>query len=443
MVPPTHPPARPGGGPTNHHCPCSLPAARGIARRSPESPLPVHSPTVCFTSPVMSAAAAAAAAARCVPLRVSSPETAKSAASIPTSSAASASAPLRAAVAAGPGRRLPAPPFRCSSSSPENSAPRDLGLLLEVEGVLADVYRFGNRQAFNVAFRSLGLDCANWTEPIYADLVRKACGDEERMLALFFDRVSSLSPHSTIFCQGRISKFGYMTLQIGWPTSLPTSEKGSFIKSVLREKLKALEEFSASDSLPLRPGVEKFIDDALGEGVPLAILAAYGRNGEKISRSIAMKLGPERISKIKIVGNVEVEESFYGQLVLGKGVTSGLDEQLVREAQKAASAEKQRIAEKVASILKLSVDITASESSDKVIAALRAGSEYVGCDVQSCILVAGSQSGVLAAERIGMPCIVVRSSFTARAEFHSAKAVMDGFGDTDLTVSKLLSKKWF
>jgi hypothetical protein len=53
------------------------------------------------------------------------------------------------------------------------------------------------------------------------------------------------------------------------------------------------------------------------------------------SRSIAMKLGPERMSKIKIVGNVEVEESFYGQLVLGKGVTSGLDEQLVREAQKA------------------------------------------------------------------------------------------------------------
>ncbi|EES17465.1 CBBY-like protein isoform X1 [Sorghum bicolor] len=363
-------------------------------------------------------AATAAAAARCVPLRASPPETAKSPASVPTSSAASASAPLRAAaVAAGPGRRFPAPPLRCSSSSPENSAPPDLGLLLEVEGVLADVYRFGNRQAFNVAFRSLGLDCANWTEPIYADLVRKARGDEERMLAIFFDR-------------------------IGWPASLPTSEKGTFIKSVLREKLKALEEFSGSDSLPLRPGVEKFIDDVLGEGIPLAILATYGRNGEKISRSIAMKLGPERISKIKIVGKVEVEESFYGQLVLGKGVTSGLDEQLVREAQKAASAEKQRIAEEVASILKLSVDITASESSDKVIAALRAGSEYVGCDVQNCVLVAGSQSGVLAAERINMPCIVVRSSFTARAEFHSAKAVMDGFGDTDLTVSKLLSKRW-
>ncbi|KAG2630930.1 hypothetical protein PVAP13_3KG559800 [Panicum virgatum] len=281
----------------------------------------------------------AAAAAQCVPLRASplapaSPDTAKVPASIPTSSA---SAPLRAAVAPSSGRRQLAPPLRCSSSSSESPAPPSLGLLVEVEGVLADVYRFGNRQAFNVAFQSLGLDCANWTEPIYTDLVRKARGDEERMLVLFFDR-------------------------IGWPTSLPTSEKGSFMKSVLREKLKALEEFSASDRLPLRPGVEKFIDDALSEGVPVAILAAYGRNGENVSRSMVKKLGPERTSKIKIVGKDEVEGSFYGQLVLGKGVTSSLDEQLIKEAQKAASTKKQRIAEEVASILKLSVDIPASES---------------------------------------------------------------------------------
>jgi len=158
--------------------------------------------------------------------------------------------------------------------------------------------------------------------------------------------------------------------RIGWPTSLPTSEKGSFMKSVLREKLKALEDFSASDRLPLRPGVEKFIDDALSEGVPVAILAAYGRNGEKISRSIVKKLGPERTSKIKIVGKDEVEGSFYGQLVLGKGITSSLDEQLIKEAQK---AEKQRIAEEVASILKLSVDITASE---RLLLALNSLEEY-------------------------------------------------------------------
>ncbi|KAK1625940.1 hypothetical protein QYE76_000255 [Lolium multiflorum] len=365
------------------------------------------------------AMAAAAAVARCLLLRASAPapalnpmDGAKAPASIPTSLHVRAAGPRSSA------RRLWTPPLRCTSPSSDAPAEPKLAVLLEVEGVLADVYRFGSRQAFNVAFQNLGLDCANWTEPIYADLVRKASGDEERMVVLFFDR-------------------------IGWPTSLPTSEKGSFTKSVLREKLKALEKLSSTDALPLRPGVEKFVDDAISEAVPVAILATYGRNGEKISRSIAEKLGPRRTSKIKIVGKEEVERSFYGQLVLGEGVASSLDEQLTKEAQKAASAEKQRVAEEVASLLKLSVDIsTASKRSEKIIATLRAGSEYVGRDVQNCILVTGSQPSVIAAERIGMPCIVLRSSLTARAEFHSAKAVMDGFGDTDLTISKLLSKRW-
>jgi hypothetical protein len=85
---------------------------------------------------------------------------------------------------------------------------------VEVEGVLADVYRFGNRQAFNVAFQSLGLDCANWTEPIYADLVRKAHGDEKRMLVLFFDGVWPISSPSTLFGQVGVSKSGYSTSQV-------------------------------------------------------------------------------------------------------------------------------------------------------------------------------------------------------------------------------------
>ncbi|CAK9182105.1 unnamed protein product [Ilex paraguariensis] len=98
------------------------------------------------------------------------------------------------------------------SSHLHQNPSQELAVLLEVEGVLMDVYRLGNRQAFNVAFQKLGLDCAKWTEPIYLDLLRKSGGDEERMLVLYFN-------------------------QIGWPTSLPTAEKGSFMKSVLREKV--------------------------------------------------------------------------------------------------------------------------------------------------------------------------------------------------------------
>ncbi|XP_058071980.1 CBBY-like protein isoform X2 [Magnolia sinica] len=277
--------------------------------------------------------------------------------------------------------------FNASAGDADSITSQELALLLEVEGVLVDVYRLGNRQAFNAAFQKLGLDCANWTDPIYLDLARKASGDEKRMLVIFFNR-------------------------IGWPTSLPTSEKENFMKSVLREKQKALDEFVMTQSFSLRPGVENFIDDACSEGIPVVLLTAYSRNGDKMARAVIEKLGHERISKIKIVGKEEMEGSFYGQLVLGKGVSSSLDEQLAKEARKAASVEKQRIAEEVASLLKLSVDIDTipSESLEKIVATLRAGAEYVGLPVQNCILIAGSQPGLLGAECIGMPCVVLRNS---------------------------------
>ncbi|KAL7102551.1 hypothetical protein ACP275_08G126900 [Erythranthe tilingii] len=315
--------------------------------------------------------------------------------------------------------------FICNASTAnttQSDPSQKIALLLEVDGVLMDVYRLCNRQAFNVAFRKLGLDCANWTEPVYLDLVRKSAGDEERMLILFFNR-------------------------IGWPTSVATSEKGTFMKNVLREKKNALDDLVISNAFSLRPGAEAFIDDACDKGIPVIILTAYCTSGEKVAshifvRLIAEKLGTDRMSKTKIVGDDEVKQSFYGQLVFGKGVSSSLDEKLAKEVSRAASAERQRIAEEVASILKLKVELntTSSESLQNIVAALRAGAEYAELPVNNCVLIAGSQSGVAAAERISMPCVVLRSSSTSRAEFPSAIAVMDGFGGADLTISRLVRK---
>ncbi|KAJ7969260.1 Haloacid dehalogenase-like hydrolase domain-containing protein [Quillaja saponaria] len=316
--------------------------------------------------------------------------------------------------------RLPA---LSSPSSPHyQNTSQELAVLLEVEGVLLDSYRVGNRQAFNAAFKKLGLDCAKWTEPIYLDLLRKGASDEERMLILYFNR-------------------------IGWPTSLPTSEKETFVKSVLQEKKKALNEFVMSRSVPLRPGVEDFIEDAYKEGIPVIILTAYSRSGDYIARTIVEKLGSDQISKVMIVGNKEVEHSLYGKVVSGTGLSSGVDEQLSREAKKAASVQKQKIAEEVASMLKLTVEIDTglSESLDKIVAALRAGAEYAGIPFNNCVLIAGSQPGVAGAQQVGMPCVVLRSSLTSRAEFPSANAIMEGFGGADLTISRLRSlsqKKW-
>ncbi|KOM53191.1 hypothetical protein LR48_Vigan09g185000 [Vigna angularis] len=60
--------------------------------------------------------------------------------------------------------------FSASSADHRHSTSQDLAVLLEVDGVLMDAHRVGNRIAFNKAFERLGLDCANWTEPVYSDL---------------------------------------------------------------------------------------------------------------------------------------------------------------------------------------------------------------------------------------------------------------------------------
>ncbi|GMH20986.1 hypothetical protein Nepgr_022828 [Nepenthes gracilis] len=311
-------------------------------------------------------------------------------------------------------------PFIASSShpaSPEHGQSEELAILLEVDGVLMDAYHSGNRQAFNVAFQKLGLDCAKWTEPIYSDLFRKGVGDEERMLVMYFNR-------------------------IGWPTSLPTSEKEAFMRRILVEKEQALGDFVMSKSVPLRPGVEKFIDDACSEGIPVVVLTTSSELGEEIARASVEKLGHERISKIKIVGNEEVQKSLYSQFVLGQASFSGLGEELANEANEAVASDKKRVAEEVASLLKLRVDINAgsAKSMQKTVAALRAGAEHTGVPVHNCVLITGNYSGVAAADIIGLCCIVLRSSLTSRAEFPSAKAVMDGFGDVDLTISNLRRK---
>lgn len=52
-------------------------------------------------------------------------------------------------------------------------------------------------------------------------------------------------------------------------------------------------------------------------------------------RSIIDKLGQERLQKVIVVGKEEVKNSLYGQLVLGKGASSSLDELLAKEVRKA------------------------------------------------------------------------------------------------------------
>lgn len=55
----------------------------------------------------------------------------------------------------------------------------------------------------------------------------------------------------------------------------------------------------------------------------------------KTFRSILEKLGNDRSKKVIIVGIKEAEQSLYGQLISGKVIAYGLDEELAKEATRA------------------------------------------------------------------------------------------------------------
>ncbi|KAK3172216.1 hypothetical protein Dsin_032953 [Dipteronia sinensis] len=140
-----------------------------------------------------------------------------------------------------------------------------------------------------------------------------------------------------------------------------------------------------------------FIDDACNEEIPVIVLTSYSKSGDKIARSWLKSLAMKELQKLKLFGNEEVEQSLYGQLVLGKKC---LLLPCMRE---------QNMLENPSAIASLLLE---------------------------------SQSGVAGAHQVGMPYIVLRSSLTSRAEFPEANAVMDGFGGADLTISKLLQRQW-
>ncbi|GMN60302.1 hypothetical protein TIFTF001_029398 [Ficus carica] len=197
--------------------------------------------------------------------------------------------------------------------------------------------------------------------------------------------------------------------------------------------------------------IPRFIDDAYNGGVPVVILTAYSRSADKIARSITEKLGDERVSKVKIVGNEEVEQSLYSRLIPPplKGKYSPPWLKIFSVLCHIQSHPKHHMygypnnvsGELIKSVVSRKTLMT-NTCLEKIIAALRAGAETASLPVYNCVLVAGSQSGVVGAERVGMPCVVLRSSLTSRAQFPSAKAILDGYGGADLTISKLQQKRW-
>jgi len=147
---------------------------------------------------------------------------------------------------------------------------------VEVDGALTDLHIDGHRVAFNNAFKDLGVDCSNWTAPVYNHLMSQGDGTGEGMVRTFFSRV-------------------------GWPTFLPTKEEDLFTRKVHQLKQEQLKKLIQKRKVPPRQDVDKVLSDALAAGAKVACISeTLSQPSDEVCTSILDQLPHELASQIKV-----------------------------------------------------------------------------------------------------------------------------------------------
>ncbi|MEM6451359.1 MAG: HAD family hydrolase [Cyanobacteria bacterium P01_D01_bin.105] len=118
-------------------------------------------------------------------------------------------------------------------------------LIFDVDGTLAETERDGHRPAFNQAFMDNGLDW-HWSEELYGELLEVSGGKERIRAYVQQSQPNFLLPE------------GYANL-------------GEFIKHLHATKTQYYRQFAQEGKIPLRPGVERLLNEAREKGIRLAI----------------------------------------------------------------------------------------------------------------------------------------------------------------------------
>jgi HAD superfamily hydrolase (TIGR01509 family) len=217
-------------------------------------------------------------------------------------------------------------------------------LIFDCDGVLVDTERDGHRVAFNEAFARKGI-AARWSVEEYGELLQVA-GGKERMRHYFDSR--------------------------GWPRQ--SGERDSFIQELHKLKTELYMRIIEEGRLPLRPGVKRLVDEAIADGLLLAICST---SNERAVRTVArVMLGEERVAHFHAI---------------------------------------------------LAGDVVSRKKPDPEIYLL--ARETLEVDPRQCLVVEDSRNGLLAAKAAGMWCIVTKSCYTQDEDFSEADAVYPDLGD--------------
>lgn len=217
-------------------------------------------------------------------------------------------------------------------------------ILFDCDGVLVDTERDGHREAFNRAFARRGYDVA-WDVALYGELL-KVAGGKERMRHYF-------DAH-------------------GWPDD--AADKEAFLKDLHRLKTDLFMEIIESGQLPLRPGIERIVDEAIDADMILAVCSTS--NERAVTLIVEKLLGPKRKGRFQAI---------------------------------------------------LAGDVVSAKKPDPEIYNL--AKQRLGLSDNQAVVVEDSRNGLLAAKAANLRCLVTTSGYTAGEDFSEADAVYPELGD--------------
>lgn len=217
-------------------------------------------------------------------------------------------------------------------------------LIFDCDGVIADTERHGHRVAFNRAFaqRDYGIE---WDVDLYGELL-KIAGGKERMRHYFN--------------------------QTGWPEE--TQDKDSLIKELHKSKTDLYMKIVEAGELPIRPGVARLVDEAITDGLKLAVCSTS--NERAVNLAVEKLLGPERKTRFDLI---------------------------------------------------LAGDVVSKKKPDPEIYNLAL--KRLGLEAVECVVVEDSRNGLLAAKAADMFCVITTNGYTEDEDFSEADLVVTELGD--------------
>jgi HAD superfamily hydrolase (TIGR01509 family) len=218
-------------------------------------------------------------------------------------------------------------------------------LLFDVDGTLADTERDGHRVAFNQAFAEAGLDWY-WDVPLYGQLLAVSGGKE------------------------RIRYF----IEDWLPDFEAPEDLDSFIRKLHRSKTRHYLALLEHGDIPLRPGVERLLNEALCAGLRLAIVTTT--TAENVTTLLGSTLGVESIGWFDLVA--------AGDIVAAK-----------------------------------------KPAPDIYLYAL----EQLGLAATECLALEDSDNGLLSSTGAGIRTVVTVNGYTRQQDFSAAVIVLDQFGE--------------